>query len=56
MNEHFGFVADSKLHRTIPKEETNPHKRMVNYILKVTRAENGMNIINKVIRPLPDTA
>jgi hypothetical protein len=42
--------------RTLPKEETNPHKRMVNYLIKVTKAEGVLTLANDVIKPLPDTA
>ena len=56
MSKHFGFVSDAEFQRTLPKVETNPHKKLVNYLIKVTRAESAVNLANELIRPLPDTA
>ena len=49
MNKHFGLIPDSEYQRTLPKQETNPHKRIVNYLIKVIKAESALNFANNLI-------
>jgi solute carrier family 39 (zinc transporter), member 7 len=49
MNKQFGLIPDSEYQRTLPKVETNPHKRIVNYLIKVTKAEKALNFANALI-------
>ena len=55
-NRMYGFDVPHDHHHHAHSPADNPHVKMVQYVLRLTKAEQVMELFNQLVKPMPDTA